>query len=354
VVQDIFLKQYEKEALTKSFLIFFISLEILNIIIFSFYYKEQKRVLLNEIFSQIKEYNYTFENKNIAMDIVDISNNKEKYKLYIAQNEIFAYFDLLDSQDTLLKLIYNFDDYEQKLNEIYVRVILIFLTVTFVLFFYSIFYSFYALKPYKSAIEMLERFLKDIIHDLNTPISSILINTSILKTMHNMDAIKRIEYSSKTISNLYKNLELYLQNSKFAISNINITDIIIQRVNYFEKLYPDIEFIIDKKSFEQNTNEIAITRILDNIISNACKYNKKNGFVKIDFYENSIIIKDSGYGIKNPKKAFDRFYKESERGIGIGLNIVQKLSKEMNINIKLDSTVDIGTTFILNFKETNS
>jgi two-component system OmpR family sensor kinase len=278
------------------------------------------------------------------MDIVDFSKEKENYKLYVTNSEIYSYFDLLGSKESLLKLSYDFEIYNTKLNEIKVRVILLFFVVSFILLVYSFFYSLYALKPYKEAINLMERFLRDIIHDLNTPISAIFINLALLKRSYNLDAIKRVEYSTQTISSLYKNLDLYSKNIKFSLSKIDLLTIINQRVEYFKKLYPSINFNTPLTSIIVTTNEIAIVRILDNIISNGCKYNKDNGTIDISFSNNILTIKDSGYGIKNPQKAFDRFYKESDRGMGIGLSIVKKLSKEIDVEVELDSEVDIGTT----------
>ncbi|WP_157840824.1 histidine kinase dimerization/phospho-acceptor domain-containing protein [Halarcobacter anaerophilus] len=53
----------------------------------------------------------------------------------------------------------------------------------------------------------MENFLKDLIHDLNTPSTSILINSKMLKKHGDFEEIERIELSAKTISSLYKNLE---------------------------------------------------------------------------------------------------------------------------------------------------
>ncbi len=51
--------------------------------------------------------------------------------------------------------------------------------------------------------------------------------------------------------------------------------------------------------------------------------------------DSTLTIINSSYGIKNPSKVFNRFYKESDRGLGIGLHIVDKLCKELNINTKI-------------------
>ncbi len=67
--------------------------------------------------------------------------------------------------------------------------------------------------------------------------------------------------------------------------------------------------------------------------------------------QNSVLyIEDTGKGIKNPSKVFERFYKEQERGIGIGLHIVKKLCEELGIEITLQSEIGQGTSFFLNLK----
>jgi signal transduction histidine kinase len=94
-------------------------------------------------------------------------------------------------------------------------------------------------------------------------------------------------------------------------------------------------------------NKDAFIRILDNLLTNAAKYNKKNGSVFVTYKENVLEIEDTGIGIKNPDKVFQRFYKEHERGIGIGLHIVKKLCDELGIRIGLTSEVGTGTSFFL-------
>ena len=84
---------------------------------------------------------------------------------------------------------------------------------------------------------------------------------------------------------------------------------------------------------------------------------KKNGFVEVKYNQEKAILQiiDSGVGIENPNKIFTRFYTEhkkteQERGLGIGLHIVQKLCDELKMKIIVDSVVDEGTTFSLDVK----
>ena len=117
-----------------------------------------------------------------------------------------------------------------------------------------------------------------------------------------------------------------------------------------EKNYPYLEYIvIMNKEIKIYQNRKSFIRIVDNLISNASKYNKKEGNITLlyDETKKNLIIKDTGYGIKNTKLVFNRFYKEQKEGVGIGLHIVKKLCDELNINIEIKSDKNVGTIITL-------
>ncbi len=344
------MKKSEKESLLKSFFLFFTTLTILNAIIFTLYFNEQKNSFHIEIFNKIKLYNYTFTDKDIKVDIVPMQNKKNLFNLNIKTNEIFAYFDIPNSKTSTLKIIYPYDKYREKLTKIKEKSFLYFFLSSIMLFLLSIFYSMYALSPLKNAFRLLDEFLKDIIHDLNTPISSILLNLQILKQKKSDEAIKRIEFSAKNISSLYGNLEMIIKNNDIDIKSIEIKQLIYEKINYYKYIYPHIDFIVDIQISQLKTSKDEFTRILDNLLSNACKYNKQNGKIIIKIDKHKMTIEDNGIGIKNTNKVFDRYYKETDRGIGLGLDIVKKLTKKLGYTIKIQSKVDIGTKIEVTFK----
>ena len=214
----------------------------------------------------------------------------------------------------------------------------------FILLILSFGFAFYSLRPMREALYLLENFLKDIIHDLNTPSTSILLNSKLLRKRGDFEEIERIELSAKTISSLYKNLEFISQKGIEKNENISIEEVINSKIEVLQKLYPTIVFKKDIEDFYVKTNENAFERILDNLLTNACKYNKKNGIVHIYASNNKIIIKDTGIGIKNVGKVFDRYYKETDRGLGIGLSIVKKLCDALDIKISIKSKIEEGTS----------
>ena len=344
------LKKSEKESLLKSFLLFFITLTLLNSVIFFFYFQEQKHSLHVEIFNKIKIYNYNFEDKNIVIDVVPIKQKESLFNLNINNNEIFAYFDIPTSKTSTLKIIYPYTAYQKSLQSLKEQAIIYFFLTTLILCIMSMFYSLYALKPLKTALNLLDEFLKDIIHDLNTPISSILLNLQILKNKKSDEAIKRIEFSTKNISSLYANLEILIKDTPLNMVDIDIKTLMDEKINYYSYIYPHINFKIDIKTDHIKTSKNEFSRIIDNLISNACKYNKQDGYVSLHIDEEKLIVEDSGIGIKNVNRVFDRFYKETDRGIGLGLDIVQKLTKKLGYSIKIHSTLNIGTKIEITLK----
>jgi two-component system heavy metal sensor histidine kinase CusS len=107
-------------------------------------------------------------------------------------------------------------------------------------------------------------------------------------------------------------------------------------------------------------DEVMLERILDNLISNAIKYNIPKGSILCiwDNATNSLIIKDNGIGIPKDQLPFlfNRFYRADNSrssvvsGNGLGLSIVRRLCDIQNILITVDSAVGESTTFTLQFK----
>ena len=98
-------------------------------------------------------------------------------------------------------------------------------------------------------------------------------------------------------------------------------------------------------------NQVKMSRLVDNLISNAIKYNKRGGFIKVILKPNLLIIKDSGIGIEKDKikQVYDRYvrFNNSEGGFGLGLNIVMSIAKEYNLDVKIKSTLNVGTRVII-------
>lgn len=344
------MKKYEKEAFLKSFLIFFISLALLGGVIAFFYYREKVHLIGDRVEQEMWVYNYNFENEKFDIDFVKKNDDIIIGKLYINEKEAAMYFPIGDNLDQYLKIIYPIEYYNEDIKRVVKEVSIKYFIFLGVILIFSIFYSLYALYPLHYALNLLNEFLKDIIHDLNTPVSSMLLNIKMLKKRsENSPQLYRLELGVKSIGNLYKNLEYFMKDTSFDKKNVDISKLIFERAEFFKHLYPHINFSFDVEKKICFCEKEAFIRVLDNILSNACKYNKKPYLVKISLKKNILTVEDSGIGIKKPSKIFKRYYKEGERGLGIGLNIVKKLCDKMNIHIEVESKKDVGTKIILIF-----
>jgi signal transduction histidine kinase len=160
--------------------------------------------------------------------------------------------------------------------------------------------------------------------------------------------IERMENNIETILSLQENLQIFLKGVPTQSESFSLKELVEERIHYFGILYPDVNYTVSlDKTTVLDTNKDAFTRILDNLLSNAGKYNVANGTVHITLNGNELTISDTGKGIKSPARVFDRYYKEQDRGIGIGLHIVKKLCDELRIPIRIKSKTEKGTTMIL-------
>jgi len=215
------------------------------------------------------------------------------------------------------------------------------------------------LKPMRDSIVLLDSFIKDTTHELNTPLSAILANIEMMDTEvmvdKNITKLNRINIAAKTVSSLYNDLT-YLtleQEKENKDENIELKALIYNRIEYFNILAQSkkLECQLDLVDATLYADRRKITRVIDNLISNAIKYNKRHGTIGIILREKSLIIWDTGIGIKEDKVPFmfDRYlrFNESEGGFGVGLSIVKTILDEYNINIVVESKEGKGTKMVL-------
>jgi signal transduction histidine kinase len=341
------LKTYERESLLKSFLIFFILLEILLAINFWHEYKVSQDDIEEKIHVEMKLCAYTIQCKGLSTDFVERDKDKEENILY-KEGDFYSYFKVPTVEKYLMKVVYAQKDYLVRLDRLQDRYYQKFILYSFFATLVSLFFAFYALMPLRQALQLNEEFVKDILHDFNTPISSMLINLKLFRReIGENQKIERLENNIESIVSLQDNLQIFLKGIPSNLETFSLSKLVENRMLYFQVLYPDITYSATLPKIELYVNQDAFTRILDNLLSNAGKYNVAKGTVHLTMEGETLFITDTGKGIKNPSKVFERYYKEQERGIGIGLHIVKKLCDELHIGIKVKSETSVGTSMQL-------
>lgn len=223
--------------------------------------------------------------------------------------------------------------------------------------------AFLFLKPIRDYITKLNIFIRDTGHELNTPLSIITMAIERMDkqslSQHNNKQLDRILIASKTISSLYNDLAFLLQyqNIKNNIETLQIDDIVRERIRYFTELaeVKKITIISHIKPKVLDIDRTKITKIIDNLISNAIKYNKYRGGIQITLEDKFISVKDTGIGIaqENMKDIFKPYtrFDDTNGGFGIGLNLVKIICNEYKFHIKIDSQVNGGTDFRIYFND---
>lgn len=351
------MNKYNKKALIKFTLIYFLSTAFFILILGYLYFVQQKTLILQRYALSMHQYivtqkqtNYTHIKEGYSYKF--IPTVEIRYELPSKKDGFYTkIFPRINNKNNILiRVQANIIDNEIQKAKQLIILWQILLHVIFLLI--SVILAKISLKPMNETISHLDRFIKDLIHDLNTPATAILLNSKMLyqdiSDEKVLKKINRIERSAKNIASLYENLEILL-NKNIKKTKINLLPILNQKVENYKLLYPHIQIHKDQKDMIVFTNEKAIMIILDNILSNACKYSSQNPSINIHFEQNTLSINDNGKGIKFPEKVFERSYTESENGHGIGMHIVHRLILELNMHIKIFSKEKKGTTIVLLF-----
>jgi len=216
------------------------------------------------------------------------------------------------------------------------------------------------LKPLFTSDENLQKNLKETIHELNIPVSTIKMNTQLLeKKITDEKCLKRLDRIKKASNNLLKLYDDMEYKIKKEIDVIDmhecfLDELIANSINKFDDIKKDVIIKSSIPNIKLLTDVNGFEKTIDNLILNAIKYNSKdNPIVEISFENNILSIFNKGKQIdtKNLFIIFDKYYQSdsSNEGFGLGLNIVKEFCDKNKIVIKIDTFKD-GNTFNLNIK----
>ena len=293
---------------------------------------------------------YKLDCKEFRYDFVPL-DYKKMHKL-MSGNAYRAYFPIPDSQKFMLALLYPASSYSDALAEETKRLKIAFVLGSFFLALIAFVFTLYALRPLRNALKLNDEFVKDILHDFNTPIAAIKLNIAIFEQeTGKSERIEKVKKGLDHLVMLQENLKSFLLRLPTQTEPVDVASLLRSRMAHIAPLYPDIVFSdkLEGCILEAQSNAQLLTRIFDNLLSNAAKYNKKAGRVIVYCHGSTLYIEDTGKGIKDTQKVLQRFHKEQERGIGLGLHIVGKLCDELNIALKIDSQPSNGTIVALGF-----
>jgi len=226
-----------------------------------------------------------------------------------------------------------------------------------------------ALEESKASNAAKTRFLASASHDLRQPVHTLSLLTAALMSRNldseNAELCKNMDQS---LQGLAKQLDALLDVSKLDAgivvpqwSDFNLAQILQRLHDQFIPLanQKNLKLTInnDKTVFIYSDSTL-LERIFNNLITNAIKYSNQ-GEITIDVEiindVAKIFIADTGIGIAKEKQelVYEEFYqlqnphRERTKGLGLGLSIVRRLTRLLNINMTMNSKVNIGTEFTL-------
>ncbi len=242
------------------------------------------------------------------------------------------------------------------------NILIIFLSILAVTFLFSflILKNFY--KPFKEINKALDDFIKDSMHEINTPLSIININIDMFTEKFGKNRhLSRIKSAAKILSSLYDDMNYLIKEqtiNKTEKKRINFSKFLKKSADYFKDIaeLKDIKLHLDiEDDIYIDFVPTKLQKIVDNNLSNAIKYSYEGKDVILSLKREGdkvvLGIKDFGIGIKDTQKIFSRYYREdsTKGGFGIGLNIVGKIVNEENIEVKIVSEPEKGSYFEYTF-----
>ena len=236
-----------------------------------------------------------------------------------------------------------------------------------------------AAKKAEAANEAKTEFLQRMSHDIRTPINGIcgMINVADYYA-DNMEKQTECRAKIKEASHLL----LELINEVLDMSKLESDEVVLEEIPFnLNSISEEILGVIEHMATEQNIriiweekevthwnligSPVHVKRILMNILSNAVKYNKENGYVYISCREIpskqtamttlEFVCRDTGIGMTEAfqKRIFEPFAQEHAgsrtkfAGTGLGMPITKKLVEKMSGTISFESKEGTGTTFVI-------
>lgn len=221
------------------------------------------------------------------------------------------------------------------------------------------------------------RFFTNITHELRTPLTLILGPLDDIS--HSSDITKAVKHKlavihqsavrlNELITQILEFRKTETDNRQLRVVKANVVDAVHEVSLKYEELAqkPDvaIKFVAPENPIMMYIDKEVIAIIVDNLVSNAIKYTDQGNIdISVERRRSGerhlvdITVSDTGHGISANAlpHIFDRYYQENgthqASGTGIGLSLVKKLVTLHLGEVKAESNLEQGTSFIVTLDE---
>lgn len=328
--------KHERVAFLKFFSGYFISVALLILVVGYLYYSQMQRQFIQREHFSLIEYARHIKNSEPLDSFVDFYSlrvPKESISmdnLLETRDEFIKTIPMEDSGGTYLRVFKSKKHYLQSLDELALRVksTQVALLALFALLSYILAKS--AIKPMQESIEALDSFSKDLLHDLNTPLTSMKLNIKLLQKRGYDDVlITKLKRDLDSIVELEENLTILLDKKSFVFEDVSVCLLLKELLALHRDAHKEVEFFLECRSFTKHTNQKALKEILNNLLANATKHG--GGVVKIYTKDSTLFM-------------YNNISSEIASGRKRGLNIVKQLCKALDI--EFDYSFEDGVAIV--------
>lgn len=207
--------------------------------------------------------------------------------------------------------------------------------------------------------ENLKQFTEDVSHEMQTPLAIIQAKLDNIINSQEINEVQFIQITSiqkdiQKLKQLNKRITILtkIDNNQFVtVENVNLTEIINNKVESFKELKMSKMLHASNDMLNITMDPYLAEILINNLISNAIKYNNSEEVITIVSDKSSFVISNFGEkALEHPSKLFQRFYRESNetKSTGLGLAIVKKICDlyQFKVSYKFDKMHHI---FSVNF-----
>ena len=175
-------------------------------------------------------------------------------------------------------------------NNIYFFAAMIMIAIVIALFIFSFLLLRNFSRPFEKLNAQLDNFIKDSMHEINTPLSIINLNSDLFASKYGENKyLLRMKSAAKTLATIYNDMDYLVKEGrvKHKKSSLDFGEFIQNRVDYFQEIANLKQIQLDTNILPGLTHTFSKTklqRIVDNTISNAIKYSNDNSHVEINVY----------------------------------------------------------------------
>lgn len=228
----------------------------------------------------------------------------------------------------------------------------------------------------KKLSEIKSDFINNMTHELKTPLATISLAIDALTNEKVIHDTEKIRYYSGMIKDenkrMNKQVEKILQAARIERQEVKLNLQTLNAHDIIRKVADNLELQIQEKmgsltlklaatKHMVNADEVHFSNIIFNLLDNAIKYSKDSLKIEVETHQQggmlAIKVRDNGIGMNKETQAriFEKFYRahtgnlHNVKGFGLGLSYVKAMVEAHGGKIKVDSTVNKGSTFTVSF-----